>query len=88
MIRTHACFSVVCDVCADPLRDVESEATVHFETEVEARKVARAARWLVTPTAVICPWGDQDHHGAIDALMPAEPQPANQPTLDGSQPCP
>lgn len=82
MIRTHACYSAICDVCKDPVRDPESEATVHFDAEADARKAARAEGWLVTPADLICPWRDQDHQAAIDALMPAEPIPSNQPTLD------
>ena len=81
MIRTHSCYSVTCDVCADPLRDPESEATAHFDTEAEARKTARAFRWPVTTGALICPERDPEHQAAIDALMPAEPVPSNQPTL-------
>lgn len=86
MIRPHACYSAVCDACGEPLRDPDSEAEVHFDTEAEARKVARAFQWPVTTTALICPERDTEHQAAIDGLMPAEPMPSNQPTLDGSQP--
>lgn len=82
-IRQHSCISLACDVCKDPLRDIESEATVHFDTDTEATTTARALHWLVTAEALICPWLDQEHQDAIDALMPAEPMPLNQPTLDG-----
>lgn len=44
MIRAHACYSAVCDACGEPLRDPDSEAEVHFDTETEARSVARAFR--------------------------------------------
>lgn len=86
MIQSHTCFSAACDACGEPLRDPDSEAEVHFDSEAEARRSARAFRWPVTSGALICPTEDRPHQAAIDALMPAEPQPANQPTLDGSQP--
>lgn len=85
MIRTHSCYSAICDVCKEPVRDPDSEATVHFDTEADARTAARAQGWLVTPTIVICPWRDQDHQDAIDALMPAEPMPSNQPELPAEE---
>jgi hypothetical protein len=83
VIRTHSCVTVACDVCDEPLRDPDSEAEVHFATEDEARTVARSFRWPVTTAALICPATDPEHQAAIDALMPAEPMPDNQPTLDG-----
>jgi hypothetical protein len=86
VIRSHECFSAVCDVCEEPLCDVESEGVIHFDTEANARRTARAFRWPVTSGALICPTEDRQHQAAIDALMPAEPVPTNQPTLDGSQP--
>lgn len=83
MIATHACYSAHCDVCAEPLRDPDSEAVIHFATEAEARAAARAQRWPLTTTVLVCPERDARHDGAIAELMPAEPQPLNQPTLDG-----
>ncbi|BBB01051.1 hypothetical protein RVR_8287 [Actinacidiphila reveromycinica] len=83
MIRAHACYSAVCDACGEPLRDPDSEAEVHFATEDEARRVARSYRWPVTSGALICPETDPEHQAALDRLMPAEPMPLNQPTLDG-----
>jgi hypothetical protein len=81
VIRTHSCYTPVCDVCDEPLRDPDFEAEVHFPTEAEARAVARSYRWPVTTGALICPERDPAHQAAIDQLMPAEPMPANQPTL-------
>lgn len=83
MIRSHTCCSVACDVCGEPLRDPDSEGPIHFTTEAEARIVARAFQWPVTSDALICPVDDRAHQAGIDALMPAEPMPSNQPTLDG-----
>lgn len=85
MIRTHSCYSAVCDACGEPLRDPDSEAEVHFATEAEARTTARSFRWPVTSSALICPETDRAHQDAIDALMPAEPMPSNQPELPAEE---
>lgn len=88
MIRTHSCYTPVCDVCDEPLRDPDSEAEVHFDTETEARRVARSFRWPVTTSTLICPATDQEHQAALDQIMPAEPLPSNQPELPTEEPRP
>lgn len=81
-ILTHTCHSIACDACGETLRDPDSEAVVHFDTETEARRTARAHLWPVTSGPLICPTGDRAHQAAIDALMPAEPPRLDQPSLD------
>lgn len=88
MIRTHTCYSAVCDACGETLRDPDSEAEVLFDTETEAQQTARAFGWPISTIALICPERDPEHQAAIDALMPAEPMPTNQPELPVEEPRP
>jgi hypothetical protein len=83
VIRPETCYTAECDVCGETLADYESEVRLHFAGEDGARAAARAYRWPVTTSALICDTEDAAHQVAIDALMPAEPMPLNQPTLDG-----
>ena len=72
-IKPHACLSVHCDVCGEPLQDFE-DSTMHFATADEARIMARHYRWnALSGGEFLCPERDQDHQAFLDALLPPEP---------------
>lgn len=87
-IKTHACVTVQCDVCEQPLESFEDEGTIHFADVTEARKLARHYRWnALSGGEFVCPERDAEHQAFIDQLLPPEPviQIPGQLALDGSE---
>ena len=88
MIREHACITVACDVCEQPLTAFEDEGTIHFANAAEARTLARHYRWnALSGGEFVCPERDPEHQAFLDALMPPEPviQAPGQLALDGTE---
>lgn len=71
-VRTHACLTVICDVCGEKYQP--DGYTVHFANLTEARDLTRAEGWTITADRkAVCGTEDGDHQAALDALMPPEP---------------
>lgn len=84
-IQIHTCVTLACDVCRAKYQP--DDYAVHFADLKEARSLTRAEGWTVTADRkVICGTEDEDHHAALDALMPPEPviQIPGQLGFDGS----
>jgi len=85
-VRTHACLTVVCDVCAE--KYMPDDYAVHFCDLAEARDATRIDGWTVTADGkVFCGAEDTAHQAALDLLMPPEPvvQVQGQLGFDGSE---
>ena len=73
----HACITLGCDICGEPLHD-EEVGTVHFTDLPDAIKWAKdtydGRDWTITGDGTaICGARNDAHRAAIAALLPPDP---------------
>jgi len=76
-IQEHRCFSIVCDVCKEPLRG-EDGGDLHFEDVATAIDNAGYHDWHTTATGAVCYVDDDAAHFQAMREQCAAAEPGHQ----------